>query len=335
MVRAFAAAEAGGRFERFDYELPPLAGDNVDIDVEYCGVCHSDFSMWANEWRRTHYPFVGGHEVVGRVRAVGPDVKGLAVGQKVGLGWFSRSDLTTNESLCGDHNLSPGNEGTIIGRHGGFADIVRCQAIWALPLPDDVTLEAAGPLFCGGITVFNPLIQFDVKPVDRVGVIGIGGLGHLALQFLNKWGCEVTAFTSTADKAAEAKSFGATRTLDSRNPDSWKEAYGRFDMLMSTVAVDLDWDRLIRTLRPRGRLHLVGVSPSPVALRSAQLMGNQLSYSSSPLGAPATTAKMLEFCARHGIAPQIEVFQMSKINEAMAHLHDGKARYRVVLKNDF
>ncbi len=334
-VRAFAAHEAGGRIEPFDYELPPIAGDDVDIDVEYCGLCHSDYSMWSNEWGVAAYPFVGGHEVVGRVRALGPEAKGLEVGQRVGLGWFSRSDLMTRESLGGDHNLSPGNEGTIIGRHGGFASVVRCQSVWALPLPDALSVEEAGPLFCGGITVFNPLVQFDVKPTDRVGVLGIGGLGHLALQFLNKWGCEVTAFTSSPDKAEEAKAFGAHKTLDSRDPESWKAAYGTFDMLLSTVAVDLDWGRLVRTLGPRGRLHLVGVSPSAVPLHVTQLMSNQLSYSSSPLGAPAVTARMLDFCARHGIAPKIEVFPMSKINEAMAHLHDGKARYRIVLEADF
>lgn len=334
-VRAYAAKEQNAPFERFDYDLGALKNDEIDIDVDYCGICHSDYSVWINEWGNAVYPFVGGHEVVGRVRAIGDAVQGLEIGQRVGLGWVARSDLSTHQCLSGDHNLSPGNQPTIIGRHGGFADIVRCQSVWALPLPDGIDVKEAGPLFCGGLTVFNPLIQFDIRPTHRVGVLGIGGLGHLALQFLNKWGCEVTAFTSSPEKEAEAKEFGAHHTLDSRNPDSWKSAYGKFDLLLSTVAVDLEWQKLIRTLGPRGRLHLVGVAPSPVALHTGQLMNNQLSYSSSPVGSPAVTAEMLDFCARHDIAPKIEIFPMSKINEAMAHLHDGKARYRIVLENDF
>lgn len=334
-VRAWAADGPEAEFKRFDYELGPIGADDVDIDIEYCGLCHSDMSMWTNAWRRTQYPFVGGHEIVGRIRAIGDHVEGLEVGQKVGLGWFAKSDLTSRQSLCGDHNLSPNNQGTIIGRHGGFADIVRCQWVWAVPLPDDLAIEKAGPLFCGGITVFNPIVQFDVKPTDRVGVIGIGGLGHLALQFLNKWGCEVTAFTSSPDKEKEAKSFGAHKTLDSRNPDSWEEASGRFDFLLATVAVSLDWSKLMTTLSPRGRLHFVGAVPEPVPVHVPSIMGGQKQVSASPLGSPATLAQMLEFCGRHNIAPQTERFAMSDINKAMAHLEAGKPRYRIVLENDF
>lgn len=334
-VRAWAADSPKADFRPFEYELGQLGGDEVDIDVDYCGLCHSDYSMWANEWGVAQYPFVGGHEIVGRVRAKGRDVSGLEIGQKVGLGWFSRSNLNTQESIAGDHNLSPGNERTIIGRHGGFADLVRCQSAWAIPLPDELSITGAGPLFCGGITVFNPLVQFDIKPTDRVGVIGIGGLGHLALQFLNKWGCEVTAFTSSPDKAAEAKSFGAHKTLNSRAPKEWLAVAGHFDLILSTVAVDMDWSALAGALAPRGRLHLVGVSPSPVSLHVTKMMGTQRSVSASPLGAPAVTMKMLEFCARHDITSQTEIFKMSDLNKAMAHLEAGKARYRIVLQNDF
>lgn len=334
-VRAWVANGAKEPFRNFEYQLPALADDEVEIAVEYCGVCHSDMSMWENEWGQTVYPFVGGHEVVGRVRALGRAALGLKIGQKVGLGWYSRSDLTSRASMAGDHNLSRGNEGSIVGRHGGFADIVRCQWVWAIPLPDDLDLAKAGPLFCGGITVFNPIVEFAVKPTDRVGVVGIGGLGHLALQFLNKWGCEVTAFTSSPDKSEEARRFGAHLTIDSRDPSQWTAARGKFDFLLSTVAVNMDWQRLTETLAPRGRLHLVGVAPKPVGLSAFSLIDGQKSLSGSPLGAPSTTATMLEFCARHKIEAQTENFPMSRINDAMAHLASGKARYRIVLANDF
>ncbi len=333
-VRAFAASGPKEKFQPFDYELGPLGEDEVDIDVEYCGLCHSDLSMWNNDWNRTQYPFVGGHEVVGRIRAAGKDVMNLEPGQKVGLGWFARSDLTNPHSIAGDHHLAAGNEGTIIGRHGGFADIVRCQWTWATPLPDDIDYKKAGPLFCGGITVFNPIVSFGVKPTDKVGVVGIGGLGHLACQFLNKWGCEVTAFTSSPDKAEEAKKFGAHKTLNSRDSKSWKEAAGRFDFLIVTVNVSLDWPRLLQTLAPKGRLHFVGAVPEPVPVHVPSIMAGQNQVSSSPLGSPAVTAKMLEFCVRHDIAPLTEHFKMSDINAAIEHLEAGKARYRIVLEND-
>lgn len=334
-VRAFAADGPMKPFVPFEYELPELLPDEVDIDVEYCGLCHSDMSMWVNEWKRTVYPFVGGHEVVGRVRAAGAHVPGLKVGQRVGLGWFSRSNLAAKECLCGEHHLAPGNQGTIVGRHGGFSDIVRCQWTWAIALPDELEADKAGPLFCGGITVFSPIVAFGVKPTDRVAVVGIGGLGHLATQFLNKWGCEVTAFTSSPDKAAEAKSFGAHRTLHSRDPASWRDDSGRFDFVLVTANAALEWSKLVATLAPKGRLHFVGAVQEPLTLSVGSLMGPQKQVSASPVGSPGVTAQMLDFCARHKISALTEKFPLSKINEAMAHLSANKQRYRIVLENDF
>ncbi len=335
LVRAWAADGPKKHFRPFEYELGPIGADEVDIAVENCGLCHSDHSMWIDEWGMTQYPFVGGHEVIGRIKAKGDHVQNLEIGQKVGLGWFSRSDLLTPQSLAGDHNLSLGNETTIVGRHGGFADTVRCQGFWAIPLPDDLDAQSAGPLFCGGVTVFNPIVEFDIKPTDKVAVLGIGGLGHLALQFLNKWGCDVTAFTSSPEKAEEAKSFGARHIISSRNKEEWKAARGKFDLILSTVAVDLDWEGIVKMLNSKGRLHMVGAVPNPVSLRVSSLLYQQRSFSASPVGGAAVTLKMLEFCGRHDIAPQIEIFPMSKLNEAMAHLEAGKARYRIVLENDY
>jgi uncharacterized zinc-type alcohol dehydrogenase-like protein len=292
-------------------------------------------SLYEDEWGVTKFPFVGGHEVVGKIAKVGDAVKDLKVGDRVGVGWFSRSCLTCDPCMHGDHNMCRTVEQIAVGRYGGFAEAVRVQASWANKLPDDLTAADAGPLFCGGITVFNPLVQFDVRPTDKVGVIGIGGLGHLALQFLNAWGCEVTAFTSTSAKAEEARKLGAHRVVNSRDDEALKAEAGHYDFILSTVASDLNWSLYLNALGPRGRLHTVGVPPKPLAAHAAQLLANQRSISGSPLGSPATTRQMLDFCARHDISPQVERLPMSQIGEAFARLKAGKPRYRIVLDNDF
>jgi len=335
MIHAYAAHDPGGKLGRFEFDPGALGPDQVEIDVAYCGICYSDLSMLRNHWQMTTYPFVPGHEVTGRIMAMGENVKHLRVGQNVGLGWFSRSCMTCPQCMSGDHNLCANAEQTVVGRFGGFAEKVRCHAAWAIPLPAELDMAKAGPLFCGGVTVFTPIVQFGVKPTDRVGVIGIGGLGHLALQFLNKWGCEVVAFTSSDSKADEARRMGAHRVVNSRSDDELGKLAGSLDFLLCTANAPLNWDAYVAALAPKGRLHVVGAVPEPIPVNVFALLVGQKSLSASPVGSPETTAKMLAFCARHAIAPVTEVFPMSKVNEAVAHLESGKARYRVVLKNDF
>jgi uncharacterized zinc-type alcohol dehydrogenase-like protein len=290
--------------------------------------------MWINEWQMTKYPFVPGHEAVGTVRAVGSHAKRVVPGQTVGLGWNAGSCMFCPQCLSGDHNMCRTLEQTIVGRNGAFATRVRCRWMWATPIPQGVDLAVAGPLLCGGITVFNPLIQHDVAPTQKVGVIGIGGLGHMALQFLNKWGCDVTAFTSSANKADEARSMGAHRIVNTHSAEELAKVASSFDFILSTVNANLNWDAYLGALAPRGHLHIVGVTPDPLAVPSFPLLAAQRSVGGSPSGAPRTVDRMLEFCARHGVKPVTEEFPMSKANEALAHLEAGKARYRIVLKND-
>ncbi len=330
-VHGFAAEQAGARLTPFEYELGDLGPHQVDIDVAYCGICHSDLSMLKNDWGITRFPFVGGHEVTGRVAAVGEHVTHLAAGQRVGLGWFSHSCMTCPQCMSGDHNLCGNSEMTIVGRHGGFADRVRASGESVIALPEGVDEAIVGPLFCGGITVFNPIVQFGVKPTDRVGVVGIGGLGHLALQFLNKWGCEVTAFTSTDAKADEARSLGAHHVVDSRSDQALADVAGRYHFIICTVNVNLHWQAYLAALRPGGRFHQVGAAES-ITLPVFPMMLGQKQVSGSPVGSPETIRVMLEFCGRHGIAPVTEHYPMSRINDAMQRLADGLARYRVVLQ---
>ena len=264
MVNGYAATEPGGELKAFEYELGPLGDHQVDIKVEYCAICHSDLSMLDNDWGLTQYPFVPGHEIVGKVDAIGANARGVTVGQRVGLGWYAGSCMTCVWCMSGNHNLCPSAEATMIGRPGGFADKVRAEAAWVVPLPEQIEAETAGPLFCGGITVFNPIVQLDIKPTDRVGVIGIGGLGHMALRFLDALGCEVTAFSTSPEKEAEAREFGADHFVNSRDPKALEEIAGSFALILSTVNASLDWNAYIAALRPKGCLHIVGVVPQPV-----------------------------------------------------------------------
>ena len=335
-TRAWEALKKGGSLEPYEFASGDLKSDQVEIAVEYCGICHSDLSLLENAWGNAVYPLVAGHEVVGRVIATGPEVPAsLKIGARVGLGWFSESCMACALCLHGDHNLCQTAEQTIVSRHGGFAERVRSHWAWATPLPEGLDPAKAGPLFCGGITVFNPIVQFGVKPTDRVGVIGLGGLGHLALQFLDKWGCEVTAFSSRPDKSDELRSLGADTVVNSRDSAELAKVAGKFDFILSTVNVPLDWNSYINALAPRGRLHTVGAVLEPIPVPAFSLIMAQRSLSGSPLGSPATTRDMVEFCARHTIAPVTEFFPMSKVNDALEHLRAGKARYRIVLKADF
>jgi len=333
-VRAYAAKEAGAPFEPYEYDLPDLPAGRVDIEVESCGICHSDLSMRNNEWGMTAYPFVPGHEVIGTVAATGEGVTHLRPGQRVGVGWHAGSCMHCRICVGGDPNLCPSAEQTIVGRHGGFAERVRVGAEWAIPIPEGVEPVGAGPLLCGGITVFNPLVQFGVKPTDRVGVVGIGGLGHMALGFLSKWGCEVTAFTSTKSKGDEARRMGAHRVVDSRDEDALGREAGRFDFIISTVNVPLNWELYLNALAPKGRLHNVGAVLEPIPVGAFTMIMAQRSLSGSPVGSVATIGDMLGFCARHAIRPVVETYPMEKVNDAMAHLEAGRARYRIVLTRD-
>lgn len=331
-VKAYAASEAGGKLSPFEYKLPALGGEQVDIKVQYCGICHSDLSMLNNEWGMTQYPFVPGHEIIGEVVEFGSQVKGLKTGDLVGLGWASSSCMHCQQCMDGSHHLCGSLEGTIVGRHGGFADRVRCHWSWAILLPKGIDAQKAGPLLCGGITVFNPIILAGVKPTDKVGVIGIGGLGHMALKFLNKWGCEVIAFSSNPDKKEQILAMGATKVINSRDPEELASIAGSLNFILNTTNVKLDWNSYLTTLAPKGKLHTVGAVLDPLEIPAFSLIMGEKSVGGSPIGSPALTKTMLDFCVRHSIYPMVEEFPIQQVNQAMSHLEAGKARYRIVLK---
>ncbi len=330
----YAASEAKGTLKPIEFDLGELGPEDVEIKVTHCGICHSDISMLDNEWGLSKFPFVPGHEAVGTVVALGEEAKGLEIGQRVGVGWSAFSCLSCHECLSGDHHLCASVQGTIVGRYGGFADRLRCQWTWARPLPDELDLAKTGPLLCGGITVFSPFLLHHLPSTARVGVIGIGGLGHMALQFANKWGCEVHAFTTSDSKEAEARQLGAHHVHNTKRDGVLKKLASSLDLIISTINVPIDVPGLLDTLKSNGNLHVVGAILEPMPVPAFGLIMRQKSIAGSPTGSPTAISTMLDFCARHSIAPITETFPMSKVNDALEHLRAGKARYRIVLVND-
>jgi len=315
-------------------DLGPLGSEDVEVAVEHCGLCHSDLSVLNDEWGITQYPATLGHEVIGRITAVGPNAKGLKTGQRVGIGWNSASCMHCRQCMSGGHHLCPQVQATIIGHRGGFASRIRSHWAWAIPLPETLNAADAGPLLCGGVTVFSPLAKF-AKPTQRVGIIGIGGLGHMAVKFAAAFGCEVIALGSRRANVEEVKKFGASQVIASDDAEALKKLAGTLDLLISTVNVKLDWDAMIGLLAPNGRLHVVGAVMEPIPVVAFSLIFHQREVSGSPTGSPVTLGTMLDFAARHNITPQNEHYPMSQINEAFERLKSGKARYRIVLDSDF
>ncbi|MBA4105087.1 MAG: alcohol dehydrogenase [Pirellula sp.] len=319
---------------RQQVDLGPLGAEEVEVQVENCGLCHSDLSMLNNEWGGARYPAILGHEAIGTVVDVGAAAKGIKVGQRVGIGWTASSCMHCRPCLSGDQHLCARAQPTIVGHRGGFASRVRSHWAWAIPLPEGLPAADAGPLLCGGITVFNPLAMY-AKPTYRVGVVGIGGLGHMGVKFAAAYGCEVTAFTSSENKFDEARSFGAHHVVATRDPAGLRKIAGSLDLLITTTNVPLDWNLMIGALAPKGRLHILGAVLEPIPVVAMSLIMQQRTISASPTGSPVAIATMLEFAARHQVAPTTEHYPMSQINEAFERLRAGKARYRIVLDADF
>jgi uncharacterized zinc-type alcohol dehydrogenase-like protein len=321
--------------ELITLDLGELPEDEVEIAVDHCSICAADLSMLDDAWEETVYPFVPGHEVVGRVVAVGARAGRLQVGQRVAIGWIRGSCVQCDRCLGGDAHLCQERQNTVIGHHGGFAERVRAHWAWAIPVPEALDFRDASPLACAGIAVFAPLVEHRVSPTSRVGVVGIGGLGHLAVKFLRAWGCEVVALTSNASKRQALEAMGAHRVVDLADGASLAEWRGQLDFLLVTTDAQLDWEALLGTLAVRGRMHCVGTVLDPIALPVLNLIGRRLSVSGSSTGSPGTFEQMLAFAARHHLLPEVEHLPMSRINEAFAKVRAGKARYRVVLDNDF
>jgi len=332
-IKAYAAKNAKDKLENYEYDPKALSAFDIEVDITHCGICHSDVHLIDNDWQMSGYPLVPGHEIIGKVKELGSHVKNFKKGDRVGIGWQRSACLECATCIKGDENLCKKNEATCAGNHGGFADRIRSDSRFSFKIPEKLASENAAPLLCGGITVFSPL-RLWVKPQMKVGVIGIGGLGHLAVQFARAFGCEVTAFSSTDAKKEEAMKFGAHNFVSSTDNKAWEKLQGHYDFIISTVNVNLDWNSYLGLLGPDGRLCFVGASDKPLDLQVFPLLVGRKTVCGSPIGGRTLINEMLEFAARHNIVAKTEVVEMSKVNEAIQKVRDNKARYRMVLRNE-
>ncbi|GGG85653.1 NAD(P)-dependent alcohol dehydrogenase [Edaphobacter dinghuensis] len=332
-IHGLAVHAAGAHLLPYKYDPGELQANEVEIKISHCGVCHSDIHLIDNDWGFSKYPFIPGHEIVGTVVAVGSGVPDRKVGDRVGVGWQADSCGVCEWCRQGDEHLCAKSQPTCVGRNGGYADRIRVNARFAIPVPAVLESENVAPLLCAGITVYSPLRNHGIRPSSRVGVIGIGGLGHLGIQFAKAFGAEVTAFSTSKDKEAEARELGAHHFLNTQDTGALKKVAGSFDFLLSTVSADQDWQGYVNALRPKGMLCVVGVPPSPIQIQAFSLLGAQRAISGSPTGSPRDLYEMLDVAARHGVKAITERFAMNKANDAVAKVKKNQVRYRAVLAN--
>jgi uncharacterized zinc-type alcohol dehydrogenase-like protein len=328
----YAAPAAGKPLEPYSFEPKPLGSGDVEISISHCGICHSDLHLVNNDWRMSQYPLVPGHEIVGTVTEVGSAVLGLQKGQRVGVGWQSGSCGTCEWCERGEENLCASSQATCMPGPGGFANRIRVNARFAIPIPEALPSRDTAPLLCGGITVYTPLRENGIGAHSRVGIIGVGGLGHLAVQFARALGAEVTAFSTSPDKEAEARAMGAHRFVATREPSALEAVRGSFDFILSTVAADLPWLDYLNALRPRGSLCFVGVPPSLVSLPAFPLIAGNKKVLGSNTGSPALIREMLGVAARNGIRARTEAFPLREVNTALGRVARNEVRYRAVLE---
>jgi len=329
---AFAALATKQALVPFVYEPAPLAAADVEVEISHCGICHSDLHLIDDDWSSSSYPLVPGHEIVGRVVAAGDDCM-LAVGQRVGIGWQRSACLECEPCRAGHENLCATQQATCVGHMGGFARRIRTDGRFVFALPEALDAAAAAPLLCAGVTVFAPLRRWGIVNGSRVGVIGLGGLGHLALRFLRAMGAHVTAFTSSPDKRDDALRLGADAVASSVSPREIRGLKNQLDFLLCTVPARLDWVTYLQALKPNGVLCLVGAPPGLLQIPAAQLLTGQRAICGSDIGSPAAIREMLAFAAEHAIGAQVETAPMSEVNAALQRVRDNRVRYRMVLTN--
>ncbi len=335
VVLGYAAMAKGQELKQFDYEPPKLNGHDVRVAITHCGLCYTDIHAIDDYFGITNFPFVPGHEIVGQVSEIGSEVTGLRKGDRVGIGWQGRSCMECEWCLKGEEQLCKDiAKAAAWSPYGGFSSSITVDSRFAYSLPASMPSEFAAVLLCAGITVYSPLRSTETGHRRKVGIVGVGGLGHLAIQFAHALDCEVTAISSSPDKEEQALALGADHFVMAEDKGTLRNMNLSLDMLLYTGHSAIDWTRLLNTLRNNGKLVMVGFSTVPVTFEPLELVVHQMSITGSLLGSRMVMREMLAFAQERGIKPQIEFMPMSQVNEAIRRVKEGRARYRIVLVND-
>ncbi|WCM60731.1 NAD(P)-dependent alcohol dehydrogenase [Paenibacillus polymyxa] len=338
-TRVLSVPSAKAPFERTTMQRRELQPHDVLIDIKYSGICHSDIHSAYDEWGGGIFPMVPGHEIAGIVEAVGPEVTKFKVGDRVGVGCFVDSCgeceycLSGEEQYCTKGVVQTYNSMGYDGNptYGGYSQKIVVTEGFVVRIPDGLALDAASPLLCAGITTYSPLKHWNAGPGKKVAIVGVGGLGHLAIQYAHAMGADVTVLSRSEDKKSEALSFGADHYYATGNPDTFMELAGRFDLILNTVSANLDVDAYLSLLRVDGTLVNVGAPAEPDQYNVFSLLSGRRSIAGSLVGGIRETQEMLDFSAQHGILPKIEVIHADQVEEAYNRVLRSDVRYRFVI----
>ncbi|MFD1722087.1 NAD(P)-dependent alcohol dehydrogenase [Amnibacterium endophyticum] len=338
-VPALLTDAPGAAFHRGTVERRDLGPRDVAIDIAFAGICHSDIHQVREEWGGAIFPMVPGHEIAGTVTAVGADVEGYAVGDRVGVGCFVDSCRECEYCLAGEEQFClKGNVGTYNARgydgevtYGGYSTSVVVDERYVLRIPDGIELDVAAPLLCAGITTYSPLKHWGVGPGSKVAVVGLGGLGHMAVQLAKAMGAEVTVISRSRGKEEDGRRLGADSWVATNEEGALKALRNTFDLIVNTVSADVDVDALARTLRVGGSLVYVGAPSERQSFAVFSLIGGRRSVAGSNIGGIAETQEMLDFCGVHGIGAEVERIGADEVTDAYDRVVDGEVHYRFVI----
>jgi len=340
-AKAVGAPSATAALEPLSIERRAIGPDDVRIDIKFCGICHSDIHFARGEWGEIPYPAVPGHEIAGIVAEVGANVTKYAPGDRVGVGCMVNSCGECENCKAGNEQYCiPGNtqtygsvdrDGTVT--YGGYSDHVVVNQHFVLRIPDGIELDAAAPLLCAGITTYSPLRHWNAGPGKQVAVVGLGGLGHMAVKFAKALGSEVTVLSQSLRKQEDGLRLGADHYYATSDDATFEELAHRFHLIINTVSAPLDIGRLLSLVKTDGALVNVGAPPEPLPVPVFSLLLQRRSFAGSGIGSIAETQEMLDFCAEHGIGAEIEVIGADRVNEAWERVLASDVRYRFVIDN--
>lgn len=337
---AYAVHSADDKVAPFTIERRGLLPNDVRIDITYCGVCHSDIHQAHNDWGRSMYPMVPGHEIIGRVAEVGSEVSDYKKGDLVGVGCLVDSCKSCGACTDGDEQYcEKGSVETYNSKDphlggptfGGYSKSITVRDAFVLRIPENLDEKAVAPLLCAGITTYSPLAHWKIKKGDKVGVIGLGGLGHMGVKFASAMGAHVVMITTSPAKGDDAKKLGAHDVLISKNPDEMKKHRASFDFLLNTIPVAHDLNGYLNLLKRNGSMVIVGAIEKFDGLHSGMLLANRRRLAGSGIGGIAETQEMLDFCGNHNIVSDVEMIDIKNINEAWDRVVKGDVKYRFVI----